>query len=128
MRRGGCQFSYVFDTIESGIDRVSVIKPPFDQKGINKIMIEYSGNEKENNVSDIVNRCPIYIGEYSKDRELQNEYFYLSKEEFLTYETQNEVIQDTQISWNNVYKFNLLKDENHYNIKPLYIKKIEGEK
>ena len=29
--------SYDFNTIESGIDRVSVIKPPFDQKGINKI-------------------------------------------------------------------------------------------
>ena len=32
-------------------------------------MIEYSGNEKENNVSDIVNRCPIYIGEYSKEND-----------------------------------------------------------
>ena len=29
--------SYDFNTIESGIDRVSVIKPPFDQKGIHRI-------------------------------------------------------------------------------------------
>lgn len=69
-----------------------------------------------------------YIGEYSKDQKQLKEYFYLSNNEFLTYESINEVIKEASIVWNNVYKFNLLKDEDQYNIKPLYIKKIEVEK
>ena len=69
-----------------------------------------------------------YIGEYSKDKNLLKDYFYLSNIEFLTYESTNEVVKDILIDWNNVYKFNLLKEEDPYNIKPLYIKKIEVEK
>ncbi|MBQ9833735.1 MAG: tRNA (adenosine(37)-N6)-threonylcarbamoyltransferase complex dimerization subunit type 1 TsaB [Bacilli bacterium] len=100
-----------------------------DIKSISSLDLLALSIEKETNYSvAIKDPKGYYIGEYSKDGILQNEYFYLNKDEFLTYETKNEVIQDTQISWNNVYKCNLLKIEDYYNIKPLYIKKIEVEK
>ena len=61
-------------------------------------------------------------------KELLKDYFYLSNDEFINYQNKHIIISDIQINWNNIYKYNLLKKEDHYNIKPLYIKKIEVEK
>lgn len=69
-----------------------------------------------------------YIGEYSATKSLLKEYSYISNNEFLTYASKNIIIKDIPINWNNIYKFEFLKDEDQYNIKPLYIKKIEVEK
>ena len=69
-----------------------------------------------------------FIGEYTKDNELKKEYFYLTKDEYSNYKNDHQIIDDININWDNIYKYNCLKNEDCYNIKPLYIKKIEVEK
>ena len=69
-----------------------------------------------------------YVGEYSQNKTLTGEYFYLSNNEFQNYEINKKVIKNIPIKWNNIYKYNILKNEDCFNMKPLYIKKIEVEK
>ena len=68
-----------------------------------------------------------FVGEFNNGK-LINDYFYLPKEDYLTYKSNNNVVEDIEIDWNNIYKYDCLNDEDYYNIKPLYIKKIEVEK
>ena len=69
-----------------------------------------------------------YIAEYNDEKKLLGDYFYLNNSDFVEYSQNNIVIKDEKINWDDIYKFNLLKEENYFNIRPLYIKKIEVEK
>ena len=69
-----------------------------------------------------------FIGEFNKDNKIIGDYFYLSKQEFIKYQENHKIVDNIEIDWNNIYKYNCLTDEDCYNIKPLYIKKIEVEK
>ena len=65
-----------------------------------------------------------YVGEFSKDNKLLKDYYYIPKSEF----NDKDVLNVTDINWNLIYENNCLTDEDYYNMKPLYIKKIEVEK
>ena len=69
-----------------------------------------------------------YIGEYNQNCILQKDFFYIDKNEFSKYKLDHLIIEEVAIDWNNIYKKNCLVTEDCYNIKPLYIKKIEVEK
>ena len=68
-----------------------------------------------------------YVGEFDNKR-LLKELFYLDKNQYEDYQKSHTIINDVKIDWNNIYKYNCLKEEDYYNFKPLYIKKIEVEK
>ncbi len=69
-----------------------------------------------------------YIGEFDSNKELIDYYFYINKQDFITYNNSHNIVDNINLDWNNVYKYNCLTEEDCYNIKPLYIKKIEVEK
>ena len=68
-----------------------------------------------------------FVGEF-ENQLLKGNYFYIPKEEYEEYKNNHKVIENVVINWNRVFEIDCLTNEVCYNIKPLYIKKIEVEK
>ena len=49
------------------VDEEEEFKKKQFESGEKKVMIEYSGDDEDENADSLVKLCPIYIGEYSKD-------------------------------------------------------------
>ena len=68
-----------------------------------------------------------YIGEFDSDKSLVN-IQYLDNKEFEIYQQSRFIYDNNNINWDLLFQTNYLKKEDCYNIKPIYIKKIEVEK
>ena len=68
-----------------------------------------------------------YIGEFDSNRNIVN-IRYLDNKEFEIYKQTHFIYDNDNIKWDLLFQTNYLKKEDCYNIKPIYIKKIEVEK
>jgi tRNA threonylcarbamoyl adenosine modification protein YeaZ len=91
-------------------------------------LLAINAQEKSDYSIALPDQKGFFIGEFNNNNKLVNDYFYLTKDEYLGYKDKHKTIQNSNIDWNNIYKYDCLNDEDCYNIKPLYIKKIEVEK
>ena len=96
---------------------------------ISSLALKAIGNNSDDNYSVFLNdNKGSFIGEFDINNQLVKDYFYLSKDEFLKYQESHKIIDNSTIYWEKIFEDNYLKKEDCYNIKPLYIKKIEVEK
>ena len=97
-------------------------------KSISSLILKAISVNKEGDYSIAMpDNKGFFIGEF-ENQLLKGNYFYISKDEFEDYKNNHTVIENIDMNWNKIYEIDCLTDEDCYNIKPLYIKKIEVEK
>jgi tRNA threonylcarbamoyl adenosine modification protein YeaZ len=97
-------------------------------KSISSIYLKAISTYQEKDYSVVMpDNKGYYIGEFEFGK-LKKQYFYLSKDEFDNYKESHNIIENPIIDWNKIFEIDCLTAEDCYNIKPLYIKKIEVEK
>lgn len=75
-------------------------------------------------------RNGFFIGLFDNNNRLLNDYFYLSKNDYQNYISQNNyednIVDQVEINYQNIYNYlQNISGENPHGVKPLYIKKIE---
>lgn len=70
-----------------------------------------------------------FIGKFTFDNKLINEYFYLSNKEYEEYKLKHDIHTNVDINYETVYKMTIVRDYiNPHMVNPLYVKKIEVQK
>ena len=96
---------------------------------ISSLLLKTIGNLESGDYSVVIpDNKGFFVGEFDSNNHQKGNYFYLSKKEFSAYSDNNKVVDNKKIKWELLFENDNLTKEDCYNIKPIYIKKIEVEK
>ena len=99
-------------------------------KTIDSLLLKVINVESNNNINVIEKeKNGAYLGIFNKDYLKQEEYKYLSNDEYEEFLKNNNVIEDVEIDYNKVLKYmENVESINPHIVNPLYIKRIEVER
>ena len=93
---------------------------------ISSLQLKALSNTQDNSFSTTIkDNKGYYIGEFDNNNMIEAKY--IDNSLYKEYE-ENHLIINSDIDWSLLYQSPFLKEEDCYNIKPIYIKKIEVEK